>query len=569
MKLAHLIAERPAPPRFRTLADALEAAARSSDGLVFCDSKEVERPLSYADLLDRARRAAGGLRALGVRRGDRVGIVLPTGPDFMDAFFGTLLAGGIPVPLYPPVRLARLEEYHGRTVALLQAVGARLLLTDGRIWTLLGEVAARTRLPLGVVRIAELPGKGPFEERLTPDEPALIQFSSGTTVDPKPVVLTHENVLSNVAAIDSFIPSNTEERQSGVSWLPLYHDMGLIGCLFLGIVHPGSLTLLPPEAFLSRPALWLRAISRHHATVSVAPNFAFGLCLKRIRDEDLADVDLSSWRMALTGAEPVSAPLLRRFAQRFRPFGFDERALVPVYGLSEASLAVTFAPPGRPLRTTPFQGREVVSLGAPVPGCEVRIGSPEGETLTEGTPGEVLVRGPSVMKGYFGNPEASARALLDGWLRTGDLGFVEDGALYLSGRAKDVVIVRGQNHAPQEFEEALDGLPGVRAGCVAAVGVIEGDAEELALLVEIEGGPSDGLAEAVRGRVVERTSVRPAVVRLLAPGTLPRTSSGKLRRAEALRQLQARELEAARVTRAGLVWATARSLLGHLRARLP
>ncbi|MFN2549584.1 MAG: fatty acyl-AMP ligase [Myxococcales bacterium] len=503
----------PAPkPKHATIQRAL-AAAKS--GLTFVDARENERSFSFADLYARARQVAGALREGGVEKGDRVAIVLPTGVEFMDAFFGALFAGGVPVPLYPPVRLGRLDEFHARTARMLETTRPRIVLSDARIGRLLR------------VRSERVEHGQPYEDPGAPDDLALIQFSSGTTVDPKPVALTHANVLANVAAIDTIVPA--DDAQAGVSWLPLYHDMGLIGCLLLAVVHPGPLTLIPPELFLARPALWLRAISRHRATVSVAPNFAYGLCARRIRDEELVGVDLSSWRFALNGAEPVAPGVLRRFADRFARWGFRSEALMPVYGLSEASLAVTFTPPGRGARTLKEGNRELASVGAPLPGVDVEVREDR-----------IFVRGPSVMRGYFGDREASEAALDDGWLDTGDLGFIEAGELFVSGRAKDVIIVAGRNHAPQEFEDALDGLPGVRPGCAVAVGRTGEEGEELILLVERNG--DDLVADAISGRVVERTGVRPHAVRLLEPGTLPRTSSGKLRRAEALRQLERGEL---------------------------
>jgi fatty-acyl-CoA synthase len=529
-----------------TIIEALAAAAAASArsgaeqiGLTFVDAREDERHFSFAELHARARRAAAAMAAVGIRRGDRVALVLPTGIEFMDAFFGALLAGAVPVPLYPPVRLARLEEFHSRTARMLRTCGARLVLTDSRIRRLLGRAVEQARPDLGIREVSDLPRKGELELRQSPSDLALIQFSSGTTVEPKPVALSHANVLANVAAIDAYIPEEQgKPRQRGVSWLPLYHDMGLIGCLFLAVYHPGPLTLLPPELFLARPALWLRAVARSRATITVAPNFAFGLCAKRIRDEELEGHDLSSLRLVLNGAEPVAPAALRRFCDRFARFGFDQRALMPVYGLSEASLAVTFSPPGRGPRIVRRAGRELASVGVPVAGMEVCVRGEDGREVREGEVGRIHLRGPSVMSGYFQNGAATAEAMRHGWLDSGDLGYVDGGELVVSGRAKDVIVLRGSNHAPQEFEDALDGLAGVRSGCAAAVGFVPdgGDGEELALLVEVERGGSLTV-DAVRARVVERTGIRPALVKLLEPGTLPRTSSGKLRRAEAARQL--------------------------------
>ena len=535
------------PPRHRTLQGALAAAAQTSLGLTFLDAQEREVDLPFRELRARALRLAQALRKLGVSRGDRVAIVLPTGTGFMDAFFGALLAGAVPVPLYPPVRLGRLDEFHARTARMIEVVSARVVLSDARVSKLLGVALARSRPPLGRRLVEDLVASEPHagdEAQAEPGDLALIQFSSGTTVDPKPVALTHANILANLAAIDTFLPEDLAIPQAGVSWLPLYHDMGLIGCLLSAVTHPGALTLLPPELFLAKPALWLRAISRKRATISVAPNFAYGLCVKRIRDEELAGVDLSSWQLALNGAEPIAPSVLTRFSERFAKFGFDPRALSPVYGLSEAALAVTFTPRRRGPRL-----KDAVSVGVPVPGVEVRV-----------TDSRVFVRGPSVMQGYFGNEAATQKALQDGWLDTGDLGFIEDGELYVSGRAKDLVILRGKNHAPQEFEDALDGLDGVRAGCAAAVGIATDEGEELALLVEGDAAP-----EAIRTRVLERTGVRAHRVEVLAPGTLPRTSSGKLRRGEARRQLSDGGLRPpARVNAVTVAKEMARSLLAPL-----
>ena len=533
-------------PRHPTIHAALEHAARSQLGLTFLDGQERETFLSFAELYERAQRAAGGLREVGVERGDRIAIVLPTGPEFMDAFFGAVLAGAIPVPLYPPLRLGRMDEFHRRTARMLRACGARLVLSDPRISRLLGVAVAEARPPLGLRRVQHARA---LISPASPDDLLLIQFSSGTTVDPKAVALTHANVLANVAAIETIVPA--DDSQAGVSWLPLYHDMGLIGCLLLAVDRPGPLTLIPPEVFLARPAVWLRAISRKRATISVAPNFAYGLCLRRVRERDLEGVDLSCWQLALNGAEPVAPAVLRRFSDRFARYGFDARALMPVYGLSEASLAVTFTPAGRRPRTIAHGARELASVGAPLPGIDVDVRD-----------GRIFVRGPSVMREYFGNRDATDATLRDGWLDTGDLGLLQDGELFVSGRAKDVVILRGSNHAPQEFEEALDGVAGVRPGCAAAMGIPTAEGEQLALLVETDGAAD---AEQIRARVTERTGIRPHEVHLLAPGTLPRTSSGKLRRGEALRQLQSGELKPPdRVTLLHVAKETARSLLARL-----
>nr|AYM53425.1 AMP-binding protein [Melittangium lichenicola] len=577
----------PALPRVRhaTLTEALEAAAHSRLGLTFVDSAERETHLPWAEVALRARRTAAGLARLGVRPGDRVALLLPTSPAFMDAFFGALLAGAVPVPLYPPVRLGRLEEYHRSTARMLEVSGAAVVLTDSKVRLLLGAAVAAARPRLGCVTVDSVSRE---DEELcvpvTPQTLGLIQFSSGSTVDPKPVALRQDNLMAQLAALELAIPPPREGPPVGVSWLPLYHDMGLIGCLLSALYYPGGMVLIPPEVFLARPALWLRALSRHRAFVSPAPNFAYGLCLKRVKDAEMEGVDLSAWHHALNGAEPVSLETLRRFGERFSRWGFQPGAMRPVYGLSEASLAVTFPVAGRgpyalgvdarvlAMERRAVEGdRPVVSVGQPVAGFEVQVRDANGHELPERSVGRVFARGPSVMEGYFGHPEATVRALDEaGWLDTGDLGFEADGELFLTGRAKDLVIIRGANHAPQEFEEALEGVEGLRTGCSVALGFTPEDGQDEALLVLAEHAPGavlEGLEERVREAVLAATGVRAHTVRVLEPGTLPRTSSGKLRRSEALRLFLAEELSAPKKVKAvGLVVEMAKSALAFARS---
>jgi acyl-CoA synthetase (AMP-forming)/AMP-acid ligase II len=534
----------------------LSAAARHPSGVTFLGLREEEVRLSWAEVESRARCAAGALVARGVRPGDRVAIVLRTEPAFLDAFFGALHAGAVPVPLYPPVRLGRMDEYVEATARMLRVSGARVLVTSGSVARVIGRAvaAAGPGLDLGVLDASGLPEGRETSVPRAGGDLALVQFSSGSTVDPKPVALSHASLAAQVSSLVVLVAPTAEDVL--VSWLPLYHDMGLIGCLLGAVSYPGPLVLIPPEHFLARPALWLRAVARHRGTISAAPHFAYAYAADRVRDADLAGLSLASWRIALDGAEPVTTGALHRFAARFGPFGLDPGALMPVYGLSEAALAVTFSPSGRPplaervdpasLRSglvTPGE-REVVSVGAPIPGVEVEVRGEDGGALPERRLGRIHVRGPSLMQGYMGDPAATFRALRDGWLDTGDLGFHARGELFVHGRAKDVVIVRGANHAPEEFEACLAAVEGLRPGCAVAVGFLPdgGDGEELLLLVERirawRGDPA-AIADAAREAVSSRTGVRPHTVRILEPGTLPRTSSGKMRRREALRRFQA------------------------------
>ncbi|MGD2116482.1 MAG: AMP-binding protein, partial [Acidobacteriota bacterium] len=538
----------PAPTdRAETLVDLLDrldgpGGAGSSGrpdrtGLRLLDRRERARFLPWREVHERAIRTAGRLAALGIEPGDRVALIHPTGEELFDALFGALLAGAAPVPLYPPVRLGRLDEYHRRTARMVEAAGARVVLADRRVRRLLGPMVERAQPELGCPVLDELPeaSPGPLDRSRRPGRPggddlAMVQFSSGTTVDPKPVALSHRAILAQVRLLNGFWPDRETTIHSGVSWLPLYHDMGLIGCVFPALERIADLTLIGPEVFVARPAVWLRAISRYRATISPAPNFAYGLCVSKIRDRDLEGVDLSSWRVALNGAEAVSAGTLRAFTERFGRYGFRPEALTPVYGLSEAALAVTFSSleqpfvsrrfereslePGAAVRPagpapdpatdrdggSPPVARELVSVGTPLPDFAVQVREPSADgaaasarPLPDGRVGRVWVRGPSLMTGYLGRPEATRRALVDGWLDTGDLGFVWEGELYLTGRAKDVVIVRGRNVAPEEIEAAAARAPGARAGCAVAASwtpdldpdpELPSDSEELAVFVE-------------------------------------------------------------------------------------
>ena len=593
----------------RTIVDLLVRASRSHDtGLRLLDRGGAETWMPWAAVFDRARAAAARLIAIGVRRGDRVGLVFATEAAFFDALFGVMLAGAVPVPLYPPVRLGRLDEYRARTSRMLQTVGARLLLTSRRAYHILGEVTRDARPGLGcrVLDVGSgLKARGPTNDLLrwdprssdrrpiagiSPSDIGLIQFSSGTVAEPKAAALTHDALVAQATLLNGFWPDTPEIRHSGVSWLPLYHDMGLIGCVFTAVERPGTLTLVPPEAFVARPAIWLQTISRYRASLSPAPNFAYSLAAQRIRDEEMAGVDLSCWRIALCGAETVLPDVMRAFQSRFARWGLAPETLTPVYGLSEAALAVTFSDIARPFVSRRFDrqslardgvaveaeaGRELVSVGRAVPGFDVRIVTDAGTRLPEGRVGLVECRGPSIMERYENNSQATRSVFHDGWLRTGDLGFLRKGELFLTGRRKDVLIVRGANHSPEEVEGAVQPVDGVRTGCAVAVSWLPdgADGEQVLVFVEARRGVAhdayEQIAVACKGRVIAATGLGVETVVVLAPGTLPRTSSGKLRRQETLRRYLAGTLRPAPTpTRARMARAVARSALAHVRARL-
>lgn len=511
------------------------------------------RPITYAGLLSESSAVAAALRQrAGVQPGDRVALMLPTGPEFFPVFFGAILAGAVPVPLYPPWRANRIEEYAQRQAKILANARARLLVTFQEVGSLArllrGQVPGLER----VVTPESLGKASGTVVRPLPRDIAFIQYTSGSTGDPKGVVLTHSNLIANIRAIAEAL--KVDSRDVVVSWLPLYHDMGLIGawlsCLYLGV----PIVILSPQAFLTRPERWLWAIHRYRATLSAAPNFAYELCMRRVDAQDLEGLDLSCLRATLNGAEPVQPETLEGFSRRFHPYGFRAETLLPVYGLAESSLAVTVPPLSRRARLDPIDratfettGRAkpasghavkpltVVSAGRPLSGHQVRIVGGAGDPLPDRTQGHIQCRGPSVMQGYFGRAEATAEVLQDDWLKTGDLGYLADGELFVTGRVKDIIIQGGRNLYPQELEHIAGDVEGVRRGCVAAFGVsgrrVAG--ERLVLVAETrrtEPEEKEKLAAVIRERMDSELGIPLDEVVLVPPQSVPKTSSGKIRR---------------------------------------
>lgn len=519
---------------------------------------------TYEEVIRRAKGVAGTLQEGGLKAGDRVGIVLPTSIHFLDIFLGTQLAGGIPSALYPPVRLGRLAEYFQRTRRMLRKIGTRFLVTDSRIRKLLGSAVEEVDCLEGVLNVEKLlqDSKWRPPKETDPDAPAFLQFSSGTTVEPKAVTVSHTNLLFNLEMMESVFREYGEEysRFGGVCWLPLYHDMGLVGCMYNGLYHPGNVTYISPEIFIARPRIWLRTLSKYRAVISPAPDFAYGLCLKKVKDKDLEGVDLSNWEVALNGAEPINTEGMMQFCERFARWGFRAESMTPVYGLAEAGLAVSFSNfRTRPLlsefdrgllgeegKAVPGKGRVLPSVGPPLPGLQVEIRDEEDRPLPEGWVGRIMAKGPSITKGFYNDPETTSQTLRGGWLDTGDLGFFHEGNLYIAGRAKDLIIIRGRNYAPQEIEELVQDVEGIRIGCAVAVShMTETEGEQLIVLAEKEARrqrPEEEIAEEIRDRIVSGISLSPYHVQILDPGTLPRTSSGKMRRAGALDMFLSGEL---------------------------
>ena len=569
----------------------LRAEETATLGIRFVELTGEDRFFSYQEVIGRAKTAAAAYQEAGLRPGDRVALVLATSIEFFDALLGAQLAGGIPTALYPPFRLGKLDEYYARLRRMLGKVGTRFLVTDSRIGRILGPGVEHVPSLERVIHAPELQRGGGVWRPVAadPDSPAFLQFSSGTTVEPKAVMVSHENLVCNLEMMKAALGAYTEEDQArgAVSWLPLYHDMGLVGCLYMGLYFPGNVTYLRPDLFLAKPAVWLQAISRRRAVISAAPNFAYGLCLKKVTDAEMEGVDLSSWRMALNGAEPIELRTAEQFAERFGRWGFPRTAMTPVYGLAEAGLGVSFSEVDQPPHTVEFdrealsledravpgEGRRMVSVGRPLPGLKVAIQDESGAALPEGRVGRIMVRGPSITRGYFQDPGLTATIIRNGWLDTGDLGFLHDGHLYISGRLKDLIIIRGRNYAPQEVEELLLDVPGLRTGCAVALStMVEEEGEQLIVLGErdtIHPRPDEEVTAEINGRVLKGLSLKPHHVELLPPGTLPRTSSGKLRRSDALKQFLAGELvPPEKVTALKLLKDLGRSQLSWARFRL-
>jgi fatty-acyl-CoA synthase len=547
----------PAPASLPTLADVLRWQAEADPDRVHMFLQEGdgrERPITYGDLRARAVAVAAGLFARGIRQGDAVALVLRTEEDFFSAFFGTLLAGGVPVPIYPPARLDRLEEYAHRRAGMLRNAGARVLIAFRQAERIAGALAARVPSLGGVTVVERLTASGAEAPaiRLVPGDPALIQHTSGSTGEPKGVVLSHANILANIRAIGRAVAIGPDDV--GVSWLPLYHDMGLIGSWLAALCFGIPIVILSPLAFLSRPARWLWALHAHRGTLSAAPNFAFELCARRVSDEEIRGLDLSSWRAAFNGAEPVSPETIERFTRRFSPYGFRPEAMCPVYGLAESSAALTVPPltrgpwvervvrelfersrEARPAPPDDPNPLRLVSCGRVLPEHELRIADAEGRPVRERVEGRVQFRGPSVTAGYFRDPEATQAILHDGWMDSGDLGYLAEGELFITGRRKDLIIKSGRNLYPQEVEEVVGDIPGIRMGCVAAFGVAEPErgTERLVVVAESRQTTPEGQARlqaAVIARVVDVLGIPPDTVVISLPGSVLKTSSGKVRR---------------------------------------
>ncbi|MGH9444322.1 MAG: AMP-binding protein [Terriglobia bacterium] len=550
-------AASPAPESAKSWPEVLRRWAQLDPGRVHVHLLEEDsgRDITYGQLVETASRAAAGLHEAGLRPNETVAVMLPTCADFFYAFFGVMLAGGIPVPIYPPARPDKVEEYVRRQVLILRNAEVRFLISFDRVRAV--SQIMRLSIP-SLIEVTSVETLSRTGARLPvggidPAATAFIQYTSGSTGDPKGVVLTHSNVLANVRGIGASVSIRPDDYV--VSWLPLYHDMGLIGSWLFSVYHGAPITLLSPHAFLSRPERWLWAMHDSRGSLCPAPNFSYELCARKIPANALQGLDLRSWRVAINAGEAVLPETLTRFAERFRPYGFRAESFVPCYGLAESSVALTFtainrAPVVDSIRRDLFESEgkaapaepgngnvlRFVANGRPMPDHEVKLLDDQGCELGERAQGRLFFRGLSRTPGYYRNPAATAAVMTsDGWMDSGDLAYWANGELYVTGRLKDCIIKSGRNIIPQEIEAAAAEVPGVRKGCVAAFGALDAarGTERLVIVAETR-ATSQAEQRQIQDGVIKSVEavlgIPPDKVLLAPPQSIPKTSSGKIRR---------------------------------------
>ena len=542
---------------YRSLAEALDYAAKGTTGCNFHNGRgELTAVLSYTQLRARALEIAVRLAGLELPRGSRVALVADTQPDFHVMFFACQYAGLVPVPLPAAVHLGGKSAFVHHLRALLQDCRAQAAYASSDFASFLDEAVQGLDLSVSgtLEAFQALEPATDLPEPPSPDELAYLQYTSGSTRFPRGTMITQRAVLSNLAGILQYgVQIRRGDRY--VSWLPFYHDMGLVGLILGPVVSQLSVDYMGTRDFAMRPRLWLELMSRNKATISYSPPFGFALCARRLRPSDVERYDLSAWRVAGVGAEMIRAGWVKQFAEVLAPANFSEKAFLPCYGMAECSLAVSFAPLGQGLevdrldaeilassrRAEPVgddgqTGRvtEFVNCGRPLPDYEVEIRDESGRALQERNCGTIYLRGPSVMSGYANNPEATQASLSgDGWLNTGDVGYRAGDSLFITGRAKDLLIINGRNIWPQDLEYLAEQQPEVRAEDASAFAIPAEDGTEVAVLV-VQCREQDPFRQA---RLVERLKQKiqsefgiACLIELVPLHTLPRTSSGKLSR---------------------------------------
>ena len=541
---------------FGTIGEALDYAALGRRGLNFHDARgTLTRAYTYAELRKDALVAARRFVELGIKPGDRIALIAETGCDFAIAFFGAVYAGAWPVPLPLPTSFGGREAYVDQLGVQLKSCEPALFLYPPELADFAKDAAGRASTrPLDWNSLAEIAEARSELPAARPDDIAYLQYSSGSTRFPHGVAVTHHALLDNLRAHG--IGLEVADTDRCISWLPWYHDMGLVGCFLSPMSLQISVDYLKTEDFARRPLAWLDMITRNPGTtVSYSPTFGYDICSRRMSAQTRAEdrFDLARWRIAGNGADMIRPDVMQAFVDCFDAAGFKAGAFCPSYGLAEATLAVSLMPPGEGIRLElveetelsggapdakrPRRYRAVVNCGKPVTGMEVEIRGPSGEILPDRGIGKLFVRGASVMHSYF-HDEESTRACLssEGWLDTGDMGYMSSGYIFIVGRAKDMIIINGRNHWPQDIEWAVEQLPGFKSGDIAAFAITGPSGEETpAVLVHCRVSDAEErgrLRDEIRDRVRAITGITP-VVELVPPRTLPRTSSGKLSRTKA------------------------------------
>ena len=555
-------AKREFTPTGATLSEAIaNCPDRYPDnGFTFIDMAGNESFWPFSEVEAESAARAKALQDLGLEKGDRVGLIIIEPQDFVLSFLAAARVGIVPVPLYPPMSMGDLDSYVEKLTGILTTAGASLVVASEKLKNVLWQVVDRVPTCKKLVAVESLGASGtPDYPEITPDDLCFLQYTSGSTSDPKGVMVTHSALVANVmSTMNHFELDPTSDKS--LAWLPLYHDMGLIGFVMSTVVFGKSCVLIPTLRFLKRPNVWLQAIHDHRATITFCPPFALPLATRRARDKQLDTWDLSCLHTVGVGAEPIHPEGARAFSDLFSSrCKMDPNAVSPAYGMAEATLAITLKKRGTELRTRQvdaetFQDEgtvteaiedkvalEHVSCGIPFPGHEVRISDAEtGAFIDEdGREGEICTRGPSITPGYFDNADATAAAWRGGWLHTGDLGYLKDGELYVTGRLKDLLIINGRNLHPQSIEWVVQELDGVRKGNVVAFSVPGESTEQVIVALERKGdGSIDELVARVRDAVSAEFSLAVADVVVLDPGLLPKTSSGKLQRRKARQYYQ-------------------------------
>ncbi len=566
-----------------TLVAAVKALSGDTQrGFVFVRPDGSERFCSFHEVHEEAARRGAHLAARGVAKGDRVAMVIPDGDEFVLSFLGAVFAGAVPVPIYPQLSFKNLESYHETVAHIVRASGSKLLLTTPTTRQYVDPVKPRVETLGSIVTVDELHAAAPgsLNVEVRPDDVAFLQFTSGSTSRPKGVVVTHGNLAWNSQSFMIHGLGRDSKIDKGVSWLPLFHDMGLIGFVMGPLFTDIPVVFLPTASFVRAPRIWLDTIHRHRGTITYAPNFAYALVSKRLKEKDIQGLDLSCLKIAGCGAEPIQAKTLREFAEKTRPAKFDPRAFLPSYGMAEATLAVTFVPHSTGMRSEVVDpaamqkgeakavdtatataggaavGSEIVDCGRAFPEHHLAIVDDDGKRLGDRRVGQIITRGPSITSGYFQEPELTAAAWKPGpdgqtWLHTGDLGYLVDGNLYICGRIKDIIIIRGRNFYPQDLEWVVSELPGVRRGNVVAFGVdVEGE-EQLVICAEAFQAEAAGLAEQITQAIAAQVGLSVHKVEVVPQGSLPRTSSGKPQRRKTKQMFQEGTLPKARVSPSG------------------